>query len=211
MRTICGNDQTNWVLEIKRCFLVLEGLNCIQCNNMIYFPSFITDTVQAIYDVWFVGDGFFREVFPALQAMQQQAKLTKSSVPYLYEYYNVFGYYSMRSSGMRYCIGRILNSLIVGLNTRERLPRLVVLIIDKDIIEDVGIDSNRPSDELPASIGWLFKQIEIVIKRKRMEIVEKKPGAVYSNDQKIMIVDMLCRPFRFPEGCKNGCDPGTAQ
>ena len=100
---------------------------------------FFVDKVEAIYDVWFVGDEFFTKTFSEMQELRRRARAANAKPPYLYDYYNVFGFYTLRSSGNTRSIGRMLNSLIVGLNTRERLPRLIVLVIDKDIIEDVSL------------------------------------------------------------------------
>ena len=155
--------------------------------------------MQAIYDVWFIGDQFFRDMFPSLQNLKQQAKLLKTPIPYLYEYYNVFGYYSMVTSGIRCAIARVYNSLVVGLNTRECLPRLIVIMLDKDIIEDVSFHGHYETDDvITKNIEWLFRQISIVIKRKHAELSDKKPGAVYSLDPKVVVVDMLKRPLQFP-------------
>ena len=129
---------------------------------------FIVDKVEAIYDVWLIGDEFFSKIYDSLKEWRCRTRAAKSKQPYLYDYYNVFGYYMLRSSGNRYAIGRVLNSLIVGLNTRHRLPRLIILILDKDVIEDVGIyhDSHAAVQVMAENIGWLFQQMEILIKRK---------------------------------------------
>ena len=158
-----------------------------------------SENVQAIYDVWFVGDQFFREVFPTLQSLKRRAKVQKINPPYLYEYYNIFGYYSLMSSANKRCIAHLFNAIVTGLNTRQRLPHLIVIMIDKDIIEDVGIFDHLAEDIIAKNIGWLFKQIEIMIRCRRMELSDKKPGVVYSNDPRVVLVDMIPRPHVFPQ------------
>ena len=72
-------------------------------------------------------------------------------------------------------------------------------MLDKDIIEDVGFHGHyETEDAIAKNIEWLFRQISIVIKRKRTELSDKKPGAVYSSDPKVVVVDMLKRPLQFP-------------
>ena len=161
---------------------------------------FFSDKVEAIYDVWFVGDHFFSKIFGHLQDKRRKAWAANLDPPYLYCYYNVFGYYTLRSSGNKHAIGHMLNSFIVGLNTRDRLPWLVVLVPDKDIIEDVGVydDPHRAVNIIAENVGWLLRQMEILIKRKRMELSEKKPGAIYGNDPKVIVMEMIRRPLRFP-------------
>ena len=135
----------------------------LSCNfkNSLY----LAENVQAIYDVWFVRDQFLGDIYQEMQNLRQKARMTKTQPPYLYDYYNVLGYYSPRSSGNRRAIGRIPNSLIVGLNTREHLPHLVVIVIDKDIIEDIGIYNNPylAEEVIADNLAWLFKQVEMLI------------------------------------------------
>ena len=137
-----------------------------------------------------------------LQSMKQQAKLMKMAMPHLYDYYNVFGYYSMPTSGTRRTIACVLNLLIVGLNMRDRLLRLVVIMLDKDVIEDVGVYHSGADDIIAEKIGWLFKQIEIAIHRHKAELTNRKPGVVYSSDPKIVIVDMLKCYLKFPDNSR---------
>ena len=44
------------------------------------------------------------------------------------------------------------------------------------------------------NLRWLFGQIDMFIKRRRLELIDKKPGAVYTTDPKIVYVKMLKRP-----------------
>ena len=75
----------------------------------------------------------------------------------------------MVSSGTKHTVGRILNSLITGLNTRDRLPHMVVILIDKDLIEDVNIFDHRAEDIIAENLGWLFKQFDILIKKRKIK------------------------------------------
>ena len=105
--------------------------------------------------MWLIRDEFFSKIYDSLKEWRRRTRAAKSKQPYLYDYYNVFGYYMLRSSGNRRAIGRVLNSLIVGLNTRHQLPRLIILMLDKDVIEDVGIyhDSHAAVQVMAENIG----------------------------------------------------------
>ena len=118
-----------------QCLPILK-VNSLFIQGINYY---FTDGVLAIYDVWFVGDQFFATNFGELQKMHQTARIKKKSPPYLYEYYNMFGYYSAGSSGRKHVIGRMINALLVGLNTHNWLPRYVIVVFDKDLIDDVNI------------------------------------------------------------------------
>ena len=153
--------------------------------------------------MWLVGDEFVKDLFPALQGLHQAAKINKTTPPYLYEYYNVFGYYSpSTTTHARRVIARVLNSFIYALNTRDCLPRFLVVILDKDLVNDVNVFGFGVGHELKANMKWLVKQIEVTTRRKRLELSTIKPGAVYGSDPKVIFVNMLRRPMRFPGDSK---------
>ena len=97
-------------------------------------------------------------------------------------------------------IGQIYNSLIEALNKRERLPHFLLVIIDKDIVEDIDLFDYGASKELMGNLEWLIKQINILIQQRRSEIIEIKPGAIYTLDPKIVLVNMVRCPLCFPSG-----------
>ena len=55
-------------------------VSIVLCCNIFVF----VDNVQALKDVWLLGDYFLGEIFPSLQAMLAQARQQKKSPPYLY-------------------------------------------------------------------------------------------------------------------------------
>ena len=112
----------------------------------------------------------------------------------MYDYYNIFGYYTMMSSGTKHAVGRILNSMITSLNMRDRLPHMMIIMMDKDLIKDIGIFDHRADDIIAENIDWLFKQFEILLKHRCLELSEIKPGAVYGYGPKIVLVEMMRRP-----------------
>ena len=149
-----------------------------------------------------LGDEFFKEVFPVMQELCRLSKVNKTPAPYLYEYYNVFGYYTpSTTTHARRVIAWVLNSFIHGLNMRERLPRFLVIILDKDLILDVNIYDYGATRAIKENLKWLCKQIDIFVKCKRLEITNIKPGTVCSTDPKIVLVCMLKRPLVFPRNC----------
>ena len=130
--------------------------------------------------------------------MKRQVKNAKTRPPYIFEYYNVLGYCSAKNSATCRVIARVLNSVIEGLNTRERLPRFLIIMLDKDVIEDVYMFNYGASKQLCQVVRWLVKQIDIVLRHKWLELLEIKPGSVYTTDPKIILVSMLKHPLQFP-------------
>ena len=132
--------------------------------------------------------------------MHEQARANRKSPLYIYEYYNVFDFWKTPVTGSCRVIGRMINALIEGLNKGRQLPRFLVIIIDKDIIKDVGIYDYGAAKEIMDNMSWLAKQIDVLIQRRKTELTDAKPGALYSTDPKVIFVTMLLRPLQFPKG-----------
>ena len=153
-----------------------------------------------IFDVWIIGDGFLHEVVNSLFDMRKTAITNHTNPLYLYDYYNVFTYVPSPSMGATRTIACTFNAAVEGLNNKRRLPRFVIVIVDKDIIEDVNIFEYGASKAIFKNVEWLVRQINIHIKRKRLEVLETKPGAVYTSDPKIVFVTMIRCPVIFDLG-----------
>ena len=149
-----------------------------------------------------MGDDFFRAVFNTLIEMRNEAIVNNHDVPYLHSFYNVHSFSTHPSSGNHRTICRVINALIQALNTCERLPRFLVVIIDKDIIEDVGIFDFGATNEIAKNLEWLMCQMKMYINRKHTELMGKCPGAVYTSDPKVIFVRMIRRPLVFRHGSK---------
>ena len=73
--------------------------------------------MQAIFNVWFVGDQSSEDAFAVVQEMQTKADMNGEVViPYLYEYYNVFPYTQTIQNSSQDILARLVNSLLEGLN-----------------------------------------------------------------------------------------------
>ena len=129
--------------------------------------------------------------------MRDQVRVAKKQPPYLFEYYNVFRFWKS-SANSRHTIGRVLNAFINALNQGRCLPRFLLIILDKDVIEDVNVFDYGAAKELLKNVQWLIRQINIEITRKRAEITDAKPGALYSTNPKVVLLSMIRRPLHFP-------------
>ena len=85
---------------------------------LYYFAA----NLQAIFDVWIVGDVFLHDVIDALFDMRKTAITNRTPPPYLYDYYNVFAYVSVRSLGASRTIAHTFNAVIEGLNNKGHFP-----------------------------------------------------------------------------------------
>ena len=109
----------------------------------------------------------------------------------MYQFYNIKTYYKP-STGVRVIVC-IVNSLIEAIEERNRLPRLILFIFNKDIIADLDVFNDDVVTTMRSSVDWLIKQINILIRCKCAELLERKPGAVYVYDPSLIFVRMLHR------------------
>ena len=163
----------------------------------------IADNISAFLDVWFIGDVYLKEVHNTFQGMLNRAKLDRKSwQPYLLEYYNPKAYYYSSSNWLTSVMSRILNKLIEALNENEHLPKFIIFMPDKDLISDLKSFDYGATKNLENITNWLMRQCDITIQRKRLQMSEKKPGAIWGNSPTIIYMTMVHRIERFPHGSR---------
>ena len=159
---------------------------------MVY--CIITDSVEAFFDLWIIVDQFLDSMTNVLQIMINEAKENRQ-LPRLYiqEFYNIHHFTDMKDI-KNPAAGRIYNSFVDVLNKRPRLPRFIIIIIDETfIIEDINVFEDDSITSLREEIHWLTKKVHLAIRRKRLNILEKKPGAIYGADPTVIYVRMIHR------------------
>ena len=83
------------------------------------------------HDIWFIGDNFLYEMMPVLQTMNIEANAKKKPVPYVYEYFNVYGYYTNPLNQTRGVMACMFNAFAEALNASLHLPKFIFLIPDR--------------------------------------------------------------------------------
>ena len=155
--------------------------------------------IQATFDAWFLGDDFLQETYHQFQKIINIAAMKKKdmSPPYLTEYYNTKPFYKENSGGINHLFSRIVNTFMYALNKCEQLPHFIVIIPDCDLVKDV-IEIKNPGElvrALEKVTHWMVKQIRNLRSQKRLQLMERKPGSVYSGDPKVIFMRMLRRPI----------------
>ena len=84
-----------------------------------------------------MGDAFLRDIWPAVLGTNTKATANKTSKPYIFENYNIVPCFSGGTSFTRSILARLHNQIITTLNEQETLPKFIVVLPDKDIIEAV--------------------------------------------------------------------------
>ena len=90
------------------------------------------------------------------------------------------------NSHVKHVIARLVNCIIKALNDAKKLPKVMVIIPDWDILKFLDID---PDDEgafviIRKALDWILTQIQRVIEAKKDNFQRRKPGSVLSNKPK---------------------------
>ena len=99
-------------------------------------------------------------------------------------------------------LARIFNAFIEGMNSRKRLPKYIVLLMDKDFIINNNYYNYGASQVIESSLHWLAKQIHIKLRQRKLDLFDKKPGTLLIEDTKVIWVKMIKRPY----GCMQEFD-----
>ena len=125
------------------------------------------------------------------------------ALPYLEQYYNVQGFYPSTADVRTTASSRILNSTIEALNEDERLPRMLIIILDKDILGDFKKLDYGIAANITLVLNSLTREIDIAVRRKYHQILKRKPGALGADtDPAIIYVDFIQRSRRFERDSK---------
>ena len=96
-------------------------------------------------------------------------------------------------SDMRSIPGRILNALILGLNENKRLPRVLLMVPDHDILEYIDFFQPGKSHVIGSTLEWLINNVDRVITCKKEDLRHAHPGAIAAAESKIIWVKMFTR------------------
>ena len=155
-----------------------------------------------MYDIWFLGERFLSEVKDMLLDMVEDAEKNKKiTLLFIQEFFNIKTITNPHGIE-EFATGRTINALIDKINdAKYKLPKYLVVMMDKDIIED--IDQSVTYDQAQSICGemtrWLLRQINTAIRRKRLDLLQKRPGALSGYATKVVHVRMLCRVGMFHE------------
>ena len=149
----------------------------------------ISENVDALKDVWMVGDVFLCDAMKELSTMTQAVRAKNKPAPYLYQMYNISGYFA--SFGTKGPLNMI-NPLIDALNDNDHLPKLIITVPDKDIITITKYFNSQYV--MGKIIHYIVKQFDLFIKRRYQDLLDKHIGSVLLKYPKTIWIRMLKRP-----------------
>ena len=135
-----------------------------------------------------------RNTYTTFQNMKIQAIAERRSVPYLYEHFNIFPFNSSQLQFQNNILTRLQNAAIEGFNRHDRLPRFIIIIIDRDILDSLGMYNFGARKIISRWMNWLENFIRKTILARLDQLMLKRPGAVASHPTKLIWVKMIKRP-----------------
>ena len=155
----------------------------------------LADNIEALKDCWIVGDKFAFQAFPSFRNMKTAATITKKKPPYLYQFYNISSYCTNQLSHNRNGMSHILNSFIEGLNNNLKLPKYVIFVPDKDLVENHDHFDFGAQTIFDMTLESLFKKVNMAITRRREDMFYKRPGSLASYfEQRVIWLKIINRP-----------------
>ena len=128
--------------------------------------------------------------------MRHKAQTARLQVPYVYDYFNVSCFTPNPSTHVTDILARFVNCLVKALNDMLRIPRLIIVIPDADILRFV-MDKALHKEHIPymitTALTWIINQMIRAIDAKKDNLKRRKPGSLQSTEPKIIWVPMIDR------------------
>ena len=110
-------------------------------------------------------------------------------------FYNVVLYFASASSRVQSVMAKIVNPVVEGLNSKERLPKYVLILVDKDLIENLNYFEYGIADVLDDCMLWFVHEINKIFELKHEDLQLKKPGTLSTaTEPRVIWTTMITRP-----------------
>ena len=113
---------------------------------------------------------------------------------FIHDNYHVSDWYLTRTSSIEPVIVRIFNALIEALNNNHHLPKDVVLIPDKDILESLHYFDFNIRQLIDDNINWFVRNMGRQLVWRWDDLKHKRIGSVTVEAPRIIWVKMLQQP-----------------
>ena len=117
----------------------------------------------------------------------------KEEVPlFLNEFFNIKTY-NKTAGDAQFAVGRIINAITSVVNDKgATLPKYLVVILDHDIIRDIDdVFTTEAPHAIATLTDWTVRQINLIIHRKWVDLLDKKPGSLSGLSTSIVFIRML--------------------
>ena len=133
------------------------------------------------------------QIFYTLPARNTQNRLAKKKPLFLYDNFNIKCYSTHPLSTIQSAAARLVNSLVHGLNENKRLPRIILILPDWDIVQNIGEILFGIFDIFEQLMKWVIKAMYKFIEARKDHLVRRKAGAISYGEPKFVWVKMIDR------------------
>ena len=132
-----------------------------------------------------------REVFDTFRSMNK----SMNSKLHLFKQYNIEALVAPQLSQTRSVLSQLFNAFVKALNDFKYLPKYILIMLDKDIIDNIGVYDFGIADTIKDCIKWLLININHYLELHTEDMTGKRPGPIFSTSEPWLIwITMLCRP-----------------
>ena len=143
--------------------------------------------------MWIVGDEFLHDIYHALQKLKTEAIIAKHHLPYVYDYYNITFFTPSPKSLLKNTLARVVNAVTKALNDTLKLPRIILVIVDHDILKFVDTNEYGIRHIVSECLNWCITRINRAVDSTMDSLSRRKPGAIISGKPKIIWAKMINR------------------
>ena len=75
--------------------------------------------------------------------------------------------------------------MVEAFNRRYHLPRYIIMVLDKDLIEGINFYEHGESMVIGRMVNWISREIGQALEARSEDLYGKKPGATYMGTKTI--------------------------
>ena len=126
--------------------------------------------------------------------MKTEAYINKERQPFMYEFYNTKFFMQQPLSSVRLLENRVINAFIEGLNEMVKLPKYILVVLDKNLIDAVDTEFGVKL-ALMKMVNYISNELIKAINCRKDDIKMKRPGGLASSGEPRLIwVSVVHRP-----------------
>ena len=147
--------------------------------------------VTAVNDLWIIGDKFVNDNYHALSKMKTEANIARRPGPYIFDYFHVSCFTPNPQSLVKDVLARFVNCLIKALNDATKLPRIIIIIPDDDILCFINFVTYGIKQVCRSAISYVSTQMTRALETKKEQLIRRKPGSIIASEPKLIWVNMM--------------------
>ena len=142
-----------------------------------------------------MGDCFLYDTFTSYKAICTRATIENKQAPFMHDYYDVSFQFTRPLSGIKYVETRIYNAIVDEMNSNQRLPKYILIAIDKDLIESLKSFDFGAQILMEDAVSWLVEKLDKALYWRKEDIRSKKPGALTGpGEPRLIFINIIDRP-----------------